>query len=62
MNSVIFVSVICVAQACSFFTSKEVITESKCNEAKQEFLSNKFGSEVTLAAVQCMPFIERVKT
>jgi hypothetical protein len=61
MNSFIFVSVICVTQACSFFTSKENITESKCNEIKKEFMANKFNSDVTLAAAQCMPFNEKVK-
>jgi hypothetical protein len=50
------------ANACTFFTSKEPITENKCNAAKQEFLANKFNLDVTLAAAQCMPFIERVQT
>jgi hypothetical protein len=62
MSSFIFVSVICMANACTFFTSKEPITENKCNAAKQEFLANKFNLDVTLAAAQCMPFIERVQT
>jgi hypothetical protein len=62
MSSFIFVSVICVAQACTFFTSKEPITENKCNMVKQEFLSNKFNLDVTLAAAQCLPFNEGTKT
>lgn len=56
MNSFIFVSIICISQSCSFFTSKDIVTENKCNEIKQEFLDNKFKLDVTLAAAQCMPF------
>ena len=56
MNSFIFVSVICVAQACGFMTSTDYITEKECNEYKQEFIQTKFGPEVTLAAYQCMNF------
>lgn len=56
MNTYIFVSVICVAQACGFMTSTDYISEKECNEYKQEFLQTKFNRDVTLAAYQCMNF------
>jgi hypothetical protein len=56
MNAFIFVSVICIGQACSFMTSMDTITEKECIETKKEFLNLKFKPEVTLAAVQCMEF------
>ena len=56
MNSFIFVSVICVAQACGFMTSTDYISEKECNEYKKEFTQQKFKPEVTLAAYQCMDF------
>jgi hypothetical protein len=56
MNSFIFVSVICIGQACSFLTSTDLITEKQCMETKKEFMQLPFKPEVTLAAVQCMEF------
>ena len=56
MNAFIFVSVICIGQACTFMTSPDYISEKECNEYKQEFKQNKFKPEVTLAAYQCMLF------
>jgi len=56
MNSFIFVSVMCIAQTCSFMTSMDTLTEKECVETKKEFLQSKFKPEVTLAAVQCMQF------
>jgi|APGre2960657373_1045057.scaffolds.fasta_scaffold868071_1 hypothetical protein len=62
MNSVIFVSVMCIAQQCAFVTSMDVVSEKKCQELKREFLTSKFKPEVTLAAAQCMEFAgEKVK-
>jgi len=56
MNSFIFVSVMCIGQACSFMTSMDLLTEKECTETKKEFLQLKFKPEVTMAAVQCMEF------
>jgi hypothetical protein len=62
MNTFIFVSVICVAQACGFMTSTDYISEKECNEYKQEFIKTKFDSSVTLAAYQCMKFKPGIPT
>jgi len=61
MNAFIFVSVICVGSTCGFMTSPDYISEKECNEYKKEFVSNKFGPNVTLAAYQCMLFKPGVK-
>lgn len=59
MTSFIFVSVMCIGQACSFMTSMDTMTEKECMVTKREFLHNKFKPEVTLAVAQCMKFKER---
>lgn len=56
MNSVIFVSIICIGSTCNFFTSNKPVTEKHCQEMKQQFLALPFKPEVTLAAAQCMDF------
>ena len=61
MNSVIFVSIICIGSTCNFFTSNRPITETQCQEIKQQFLKLPFKPEVTLAAAQCMEFNEGYK-
>ena len=61
MNMVIFVSVVCVGSSCNFFTSKQPVTETHCQQMKQQFLDLPFKPEITLAAAQCMEFNEGVK-
>jgi hypothetical protein len=56
MNSVIFVSIICIGSTCNFFTSNKPVAEKHCQEMKQQFLALPFKPEVTLAAAQCMDF------
>jgi hypothetical protein len=56
MNSLIFVSIICIGSTCNFFTSTKAITETQCLETKKQFLELPFKPEVTLAAAQCMEF------
>ena len=56
MNAFIFVSIICVGQACEFFTSTSPITEKECAVVKQQFLALPYKPEVTLAAAQCTKF------
>lgn len=56
MNSVIFVSIICVGTSCNFFSSSKPLTEKHCQEIKGQFLVLPFKPEVTLAAAQCMEF------
>jgi hypothetical protein len=56
MNAFIFVSVICMGQQCTFFSSNKPITEASCQNTKKEFLSLPFKPEVTIAAAQCMVF------
>lgn len=62
MNAFIFVSVICIGQACTFMTSTDYVSEKKCQEYKQDFLTSKFSKEVTMAAAQCMNFKPGVQT
>jgi len=63
MNAFIFVSIICIGQQCTFISSNKPITETYCQESKQQFLSLPFKPEVTLAAAQCMNFeSEKVRT
>ena len=61
MNTFVFVSIICVGQACGFMTSADYLTEKECKEYKQDFKETKFKPEVTLAAAQCMKFKPEVK-
>jgi hypothetical protein len=61
MNAFIFVSVICIGQACSFITSMDTLTQKECEETKKELLSLPFKPEVTLAAAQCMKFKPRTQ-
>lgn len=56
MNSLIFVSIICIGSTCNFFTSIKPITQTQCLETKKQFLELPFKPEVTLAAAQCMEF------
>ena len=56
MNAFIFVSVMCISQACTFITSTDTMTEKECNEFKKDFLTSKFKPEVTMASAQCMKF------
>ncbi len=62
MNAFIFVSIICIGQSCEFFTSTKPITQTKCESIKKDLLALPFKPEVTLAAAQCMPFNEGIKT
>jgi hypothetical protein len=57
MNAFIFVSVMCIGQQCAFVTSMDSMPEKTCNELKIAFLLTKFKPEVTVAAAQCMQFI-----
>ena len=61
MNMVIFVSIVCVGSSCNFFTSNKPVTETHCQQMKQQFLALPFKPEITLAAAQCMEFNEGVK-
>jgi len=61
MNAFIFVSIICIGQSCSFFTSSKPVTEKHCMQMKQQFLALPFKPEITLAATQCMEFNEGTK-
>ena len=56
MNAFIFVSIVCVGQACGFMTSTDYLSEKECKEYKEDFLHTKFKPEVTMAAAQCMKF------
>lgn len=56
MSAFIFVSVICVGQACTFVTSMDTMPQKNCEAAKKEFLTTKYDPSVTLAAAQCMRF------
>jgi hypothetical protein len=58
MNSVIFVSIVCIGTSCNFFTSNKPITQKHCQEIKAQFLALPFKPDVTLAASQCMEFNE----
>jgi len=63
MNAFIFVAIICMGKQCDFVTSNIAITESHCNQMKQQFLALPFKPEITLAATQCLPFNdEKVRT
>jgi hypothetical protein len=61
MNTVIFVSIVCIGSSCNFFTSNKPVTETHCQQMKQQFLALPFKPEITLAAAQCMEFNEGVK-
>ena len=61
MNMVIFVSIVCVGSSCNFFTSNKPVTETHCQQMKQQFLALPFKPEITLAAAQCMEFNEGTK-
>ena len=61
MNMMIFVSIVCVGSSCSFFTSNKPVTETHCQQMKQQFLALPFKPEITLAAAQCMEFNEGTK-
>jgi hypothetical protein len=61
MNMVIFVSIVCVGSSCNFFTSNKPVTETHCQQMKQQFLALPFKPEITLAAAQCMEFNEGAK-
>ena len=61
MNTVIFVSIVCIGSSCNFVTSNEPVTESHCKQMKQQFLALPFKPEITLAAAQCMEFTEGTK-
>jgi hypothetical protein len=61
MNTMIFVSIICISTNCNFFTSNKPVTEKQCQEMKKQFLALPFKPEVTLAATQCMDFEEGTK-
>ena len=64
MNWFIFVSIVCMGNNnCDFITSNKAITQSHCQQIKQQFLALRFKPEVTIAAAQCLPFDdERVQT
>jgi hypothetical protein len=59
MNTFIFVSIVCIGTNCTFVTSTDAVTQKQCEKVKQEFVTNKFKPEITLAAAQCMKFKER---
>ena len=61
MNSVIFVSIVCIGTSCNFFTSNKPVTETHCQDMKKQFLALPFKPEITLAAAQCMEFKEGTK-
>lgn len=61
MNAFIFVSILCIGQQCQFFASTKPITETRCQQIKQQFLELPLKPEVTLSAAQCMIFNEGVK-
>ena len=61
MNMVIFVSIVCVGSSCNFITSNKPVTESHCQQMKQQCLALPFKPEITLAAAQCMEFNEGTK-
>lgn len=61
MNSMIFVSIVCIGNSCSFFSSSQPITEIHCQQIKTQFLALPFKPEITLAAAQCMKFNEGEK-
>jgi hypothetical protein len=61
MNMVIFVSIVCIGTTCNFFTSNQSVTETHCQQMKQQFLALPFKPEITLAAAQCMEFKEGTK-
>jgi len=56
MNAFIFVSIICVGQACTFMTSTDYLSANECQEYKDDFFQTKFSPKVTMAAAQCMKF------
>ena len=63
MNAFIFVAVVCMgSQKCDFVSSNKPISESHCQQIKQQFLALPFKPEITIAAAQCMEFeSEKVK-
>jgi hypothetical protein len=61
MNTVIFVSIVCIGSTCNFVTSNQPVTETHCQQMKQQFLALPFKPEITLAAAQCMEFKEGIK-
>ena len=61
MNSVIFVSIVCIGTSCNFFTINKPVTETHCQDMKKQFLALPFKPEITLAAAQCMEFKEGTK-
>jgi hypothetical protein len=58
MNAFIFVAIVCMGKDCNFLVSSRAITETHCNQMKQQFLVLPFKPETTLAAAQCLPFEE----
>jgi hypothetical protein len=58
MNAFIFVAIVCMGKDCNFLVSNKAITETYCNQMKQQFLTLPFKPETTLAAAQCLPFQE----
>jgi hypothetical protein len=56
MNAFVFVSIICIGQACTFMTSTDYLSEAECQEYKTNFLQTQFSPKVTMASAQCMKF------
>jgi hypothetical protein len=56
MNTFIFVAVMCMGAKCDFVITHQTVTETKCQEIKQQFFSLPFKPEVTVVAADCMMF------
>jgi hypothetical protein len=56
MNAFIFVAVMCMGPKCDFIITNQIVTETHCQEIKQQFFSLPFKPEVTVVAAQCMTF------